>query len=1168
MKAMMASRVAVAAVAVCLRVAAPSEVQGQGLVGHFFHQDEEECYEISTVKDLAQLIDRLDQELFHHGQIAVKSPNVWGQNRMTQYRAEFEDQLKPEKDNFQLILSAYQRRSDVAALTSSTTIAAAIQPRPRRGPENQTVTSTTVAMPTPTGATVDPAGNLIGEPSPLLDASSLATLAGLQLANSTTDGKGIGIEPTIYLDQKARYLNHLHQLRRANAGDDATDMPGYGLYLMSMPISLLPSAQSQKGKGANVTLEAKLEPTPDLLPVTFRNVVILDAAYQLQEILTRAALHQTVDLSKAVTRVGTVAPSRSLSQVQITPPTQPMARSFSGPPQIGVGPSQTVISSTELFDVFGANNLQKLVEEIERDQADWFPHDPSVLTWLFTQLTTAHDFITHEARRGVVEFQPDQIQRLGEFVLQRQHAEVAKERNRILIHLIGARDPEAAATFQNLNEATPEKLEWEPSFHESLRAIDVLTVALMIQQYYVDRQIKLDMEVVARRRNCACGNPWGLILFEPDPSEEARAAFADYVACKWPIHVYSLDPAVDQQNEMDLFSQRSELQLALAVAVATGQVSFNNATSYARRLETDLATVALNRTAVGFGAGDTTFGWRFFPRIQTPPTESNPRRITNLLLNNGPGPYYDLKNRRIEPGPRDCVAAIVAPNFVPQLRMTSVSNWFDLIGHGMDQMLENTEMVRMARKLQAARAALDRICDAHTYPPDQLQMLSDRLDQLEALLPMRIHRVALPFEGDLTGSEIFSSSGAGLAPRLLTWYGEPPRVGTVSSIFIVGTGFTIHELKTIAGGVDVADTDIMSRNVLRIEIPAEARPKRTAPNLKGETRLVFDVHVASPNGVSNHLLVEAEPKDAPAAAAPEESKSAYTLNARTSTLNVPYRLAKLSDGKFQAVYAPPTDTRQLQINWFAATGTAPIQVAITFNTHYKGGLISIPLSRSITLTAQGSSYVLSGADLDLVGEEYVKLLESLDFFSADNPLPSLKTDSIFVTPVPATGPGAENAVQSVEANGQLTFAPQLLSSMPANVPAPTNINALPDVPAPGEAPAPPAGEIPPPPAPGQDRPAAPTPEEPADDVPTTPPAGEGNPPREAAAPSLDVPFTAPAASPSSASAAPKAGLLRRLSDMVAQRVAAGTASSPRKDSRVARTVEKIVQRAQRPWIDW
>ena len=117
------------------------------------------------------------------------------------------------------------------------------------------------------------------------------------------------------------------------------------------------------------------------------------------------------------------------------------------------------------------------------------------------------------------------------------------------------------------------------------------------------------------------------------------------------------------------------------------------------------------------------------------------------MWNNGPNTEYDLRNRRIEPGDRECVALIVAPNFVPQIRLTSTSNWFDLTGKHAEQTTETTDMVRMARKLQTARSALNRICDTHAFPPNELDLLSTRLDQLEALLPMRTHQVTLALRG-------------------------------------------------------------------------------------------------------------------------------------------------------------------------------------------------------------------------------------------------------------------------------------------------------------------------------------------------------------------------------------------------------------------------------------
>ena len=368
-----------------------------------------------------------------------------------------------------------------------------------------------------------------------------------------------------------------------------------------------------------------------------------------------------------------------------------------------------------------------------------------------------------------------------------------------------------------------------------VRPIDILAYALMIQSVFVDRQLKYDMKVMAQRKGCACGDPYQFCFYDLCPDEATSHAFRMYVECKWPIHVFSLDPILDQQNQLDLYSERTELQLALATAVASGQASFENATSYARRLEKDLAAIALNRTAVGFGAGEATFGWRFYPRLQSPPTQSNPRRILGILVNNGPGLDYGLKNLQIEPGQRECYALMVVPNFASTMKLTTVTNWFDLKTHHPDQELETTDMVHLGRKLQTARNAMQRLCDSGRYRPVDLEVLHDRLSQLEAMLPMQSHDVLLPFEADLTGSEIFSSTTAGLGPRLLTWYGEPGKAG--GTILILGSGFSVRDMKVIVGGVQVPDAasagggsssfDIINRNVLRVDIPSNATPIRT-----------------------------------------------------------------------------------------------------------------------------------------------------------------------------------------------------------------------------------------------------------------------------------------------------------------------------------------------------
>jgi hypothetical protein len=98
---------------------------------------------------------------------------------------------------------------------------------------------------------------------------------------------------------------------------------------------------------------------------------------------------------------------------------------------------------------------------------------------------------------------------------------------------------------------------------------------------------------------------------------------------------------------------------------------------YTRRLELDMASVALNKTAVGFSHGSDTFGWRFYPRVQSPPTRGTLATLGETVRG-GPTTDGDLMQRQLEPGQRECTAIIVMPSFVPWVTLDVRTNWFSL----------------------------------------------------------------------------------------------------------------------------------------------------------------------------------------------------------------------------------------------------------------------------------------------------------------------------------------------------------------------------------------------------------------------------------------------------------------------------------------------------------
>src|SRR5262249_41846015 len=138
-----------------------------------------------------------------------------------------------------------------------------------------------------------------------------------------------------------------------------------------------------------------------------------------------------------------------------------------------------------------------------------------------------------------------------------------------------------------------------------------------------------------------------LQFFGPNPSPEAREAFNQYVRMRWPIKVFALDPVEQDQNIADEYARRREEQIALALAFASGKISAQAMMRFDRRIEWDMATIALNRTVTGFTHGADTFGWRFTPRFQSPPIESGLTTFGQTLLG-GPTTDHDIRKRQLE----------------------------------------------------------------------------------------------------------------------------------------------------------------------------------------------------------------------------------------------------------------------------------------------------------------------------------------------------------------------------------------------------------------------------------------------------------------------------------------------------------------------------------------
>src|SRR5271157_5542234 len=224
--------------------------------------------------DAEQMIDDLDRMLTANGTIGVKSPDVWGQDRLAKFRSEYETQLSEWlKTGYKGDINASIRRSETEAhgLYVGT-------PLNNSSAHETTAGNQTSAANSSSKSTASPSASM---PAP----------------GNPPDRTTVALEPTVVLDEHSSYLNHLNQLRRINAGDDLTDRPGYGLYLVRIPVTLSPGAKSRRGKGAIITVSAKSLMTRDTLRNTLRNAVINETVNNL----TQAVAARTHDQSEPAT---------------------------------------------------------------------------------------------------------------------------------------------------------------------------------------------------------------------------------------------------------------------------------------------------------------------------------------------------------------------------------------------------------------------------------------------------------------------------------------------------------------------------------------------------------------------------------------------------------------------------------------------------------------------------------------------------------------------------------------------------------------------------------------------------------------------------------------------------------------------------------------------------
>lgn len=510
--------------------------------------------------------------------------------------------------------------------------------------------------------------------------------------------------------------------------------------------------------------------------------------------------------------------------------------------------------------------------------------------------------------------------------------------------------------------------------------IAALCWAIVLDAAMLDARFRADIRKVFMDKGLPCDHVDSVRLYYPKdhPNDVGKEIFCEYVKRRWPILTFALEPVVAEQNIADSFNLKRDLQLALSFAFSTGQINFSQLDTFRRKIEQSADTIALNRTVTAFAHGDNNFEFRFTPRFQNPPSQrTNLAVIASQFISGGPGPDYPIRKSKLEPGMHELTAVVLAPTFLPVMRMNVSSNWFKLTDphHPVFHTAKMMERGRRAQKLRTAAAVL---CNADQYRDADRRVLESKLQRLEEMLPLQSRVVQLPYENSASGFDLFSDGVTALVPMLTGYSGvdvitapgtpaagaaattsttsttttpttsttapspAPPTFSvttlasgsnptatytlaggatTIADVFVFGKSISLLDTRVIAGG-RVASFEILSREVIHVQIPANVIPTTTEDGENGKTYI--EIYVATPTGISNSIFVPYCTSPTPPAPV-----VAYDVAPASQSMDVYYQWLSVG-GKRTLVATADPGKGGITISWDSSTGLAPRQIMAQF----------------------------------------------------------------------------------------------------------------------------------------------------------------------------------------------------------------------------------------------
>jgi len=835
-----------------------------------------------AMEELAKNIDWLEHHININGTVVAKAPDVWGEARLTAHRQEFEDVLRAELRAFQKdSIQGAEFVSDQAFMAFAMALNAQNPSRRADG------TNGVLPFPVINQNTTVPGSNTVGgtagaQVDQRIDFGSPTTVFGFDASGKSLTSS-LKLEQTEILDQLANYVNHLHALRRNNEGPDSGDAPGYAMNLVRIPVSVLPGQNTKRGYGAEITVTAEPYLGPELLPTAFREFVINDVIDQLSIPFVQYINGDPATVAAEMKLIGENNHPEGTTPPSYTESAKSAGASAESQPSM-FRTNKANAAWSRINSMPSGNNMPTAVQKTRQVVAK--------------KLTV--NIPASATRRSTFPFAPSQLgENYGEDEMTNAIAEIyiAFQQdllNRDIVHISdmqGYLREEVAGAFELLSQPVMQPL-WQMDeecadgkLAEKIRIRDLTAISQRRCQFLDFLRLHNSTKLTASLAWCVYVNSlllnerlirdmkktfgntpntpgpdavMPLAFYGPNPSPEARAAFAEYVRIRWPIHIFALDPIVNEQNIADVRSIYRQMQMSVAVAYATGGIGTSAALNAMRKLQRDRMTIDLKRTAVAFGHGEDTFGWRFYPRFQTPPVEGNATVFFRDMLLGGPTDHQLEGKEAIEPGMRECSAIVIMPSFVPHVTFTTRGHWFKLNcpTRTGDSVHDTVTYSRAVKQMELN--AMQCVQCAHLYRDGEVDRLMKRVKQLDRKLSVQTLECQVPIENTYGGCEILTAGKRELAPELTGWYGAPgynPVTG--SKLFLSGDSFNVTTNRLIVGNQGL-EGKLLSRQILEVYLPPGLAVIRDRNLDDAESELYagyIDAQVATPYGVSGHMLI-------------------------------------------------------------------------------------------------------------------------------------------------------------------------------------------------------------------------------------------------------------------------------------------------------------------------